>query len=78
MHPEAGACAIVAEALGQQEAVEITDDMITLTAWDSLAHMRLMLGIEAALGRSLTADEIASITSVRDVARLLDTAGQGS
>jgi len=75
VHPEARACAIVAEALGLQSPVDIGDDMGTLGAWDSLAHMRLILGIEAALGRTLSADEIASITSVRDVAQLVDPRG---
>ncbi len=74
MHPEARACAIVAEALGLQSPVDIGDDMGTLEAWDSLAHMRLILGIEGAIGRSLSADEIASIASVRDVAQLIGSA----
>lgn len=39
--------------------------------WDSLAHLRLVLGIETRLGRQLTPDEIVSLASLRDVVALL-------
>lgn len=78
MAVEITACRIVAEALGQQGNVNIDDGMATLAAWDSLAHMGIVLGIEAEIGRSLAAEEIASIASVRDVAVLLAGATGGS
>lgn len=65
------ACAIVAAALGSQGGVSITDGMHTLAAWDSLAHLRIVLGIEAELGGTLTPEQIAGIIDVRSVAGLL-------
>ncbi|HEX4297934.1 MAG TPA: hypothetical protein VHZ56_07910 [Devosia sp.] len=71
MTTDADATSLVARALDVQGAVSIDDTMATLPAWTSLSHVRLVLEIEAALGREITADEIASIDSVRAVARLL-------
>ena len=73
MSPDARAAAVVARALDIQAAVSIDDDMASLGGWTSLAHVRLVLEIEAEAGRMLTPDEIASIDSVRAVARLLGT-----
>lgn len=65
------ACAIVGEALNCPGAIGIGADMSTVAAWDSLGHMAIVAGIESELGRSLTAEQIASISSVRRVAELL-------
>ena len=43
----------------------------SLEAWDSLGHMRLLLAIEAKLGRELTMEEATSLTALSDVERLL-------
>ncbi len=40
--------------------------------WDSLAHARLMIALETTLNRALTADEITSVLSLRDIELLLD------
>jgi acyl carrier protein len=40
-------------------------------AWDSLAHLRLVLGIERKIGRQLDADEAIRIESLQDIAALL-------
>ena len=66
------ALSIVAEALGAQNGVGIADGMATLPAWDSLGHLRIVLGIEAALGRTLAPEEIAGIADVRTVLDLLE------
>lgn len=71
METDHRACEIVAEALKVQGTVSIDDTMATLASWDSLTHMSIMLTVEAEIGRPLAAEEIASIFSVRDVARLL-------
>lgn len=63
--------ALVASALDIQGAVAITDDMNSLAAWSSLTHARLVLELEAELGRELTGEEVAGITSVSAVAALL-------
>jgi acyl carrier protein len=39
--------------------------------WDSLAHLRLVLGIEQKIGRTLDADEAIRIESLQDIAALL-------
>ncbi len=46
----------------------------TLEAWDSLAHMRLVLAIEQELGRELAPDRIAGIGSLADIAAALGDA----
>jgi len=65
------ACVIVGEALNCPGAIAIGADMSSVAAWDSLGHMAIVAGIESELGRNLTAEQIASITSVRRVAELL-------
>ncbi len=75
MQTEVRACEIVADSLKMQRGVTIDDTMATLASWDSLAHMSIVLAIETEIGRLLTAEEIASITSVQSVARLLELTG---
>ncbi len=65
------AAALVARALDIQGSVPPDATPASLPAWDSLAQTRLVLEIEAALGRQLTIDEIIGIDSVAAVARLL-------
>jgi len=62
---------LVATALDLQGPVSLEDDMASLPAWNSLTHVKLIMEIEAALGRELTPEEIGSIDSVRAVAALL-------
>jgi acyl carrier protein len=71
MTAEDRAVALVANALEIQGTVSLDDDMTSLAAWNSLAHARLMLEVEAALGRELTGEEVANIVSVEAVASLL-------
>jgi len=71
MQAETRARQIVASALDIQGEITIDDDMVTLAAWNSLSHARLMLELEAELGRELSGEEVASIVSVAAVARLL-------
>lgn len=71
MSAELRAAALGARALDIQGAVLPGDDMDSLAAWSSLAHARLALELEAELGRELTGEEVATITSVAAVAKLL-------
>ena len=71
MTTEARAVALVASALEIQGTISIADDMNSLAAWTSLAHARLVLEVEAELGRQLTGEEVAGIVSVSAVASLL-------
>ena len=63
---------LLAEAVNC-EAVALPDDVRIggLAAWDSLAHLRLVLGIEQKIGRQLDADEAIRIESLQDIAALL-------
>lgn len=49
--------------------------MKTTAAWDSLAHMELVLGIEAHYQIMLEADEITAMTSVATIIERLRTRG---
>jgi acyl carrier protein len=48
----------------------------TLEAWDSLAHLRLVQAIEAAIGSELPAEAIVEIASRADVTVVLARAGR--
>lgn len=39
----------------------------TMDAWDSLAHMRIVLAVEAEIGRPVTTEEILQLMSLADV-----------
>ena len=55
-------------------APESIDDEVeadSLEAWDSLAHLRLVLAIEEHRGRQLEPKEVLSISTLHDIARLL-------
>jgi acyl carrier protein len=54
-------------------ATTISDDATfeTVERWDSIGHLRLILALEGAIGREVTAEEAASAFSVREIARLL-------
>ncbi len=55
------------------EVASIPDDVRIgqFAPWDSLAHLRLVLGIEQRIGRTLDADEAIRIESLKDIAALL-------
>lgn len=63
---------VLAEAVNQA-AAEVPDDasVETYDPWDSLAHARLMMGLEEKLGRQLTAMEIVGLMNLSDIAELL-------
>lgn len=43
-----------------------------LEGWDSIMMVRLMMNLEQQVGRELSEEEMVSMTSVRDVERLLN------
>lgn len=64
--------ALIAEAIGRApESVPDTAQAGSLEGWDSLAHMRLILALEARIGRTLDSAEIVGLLSLRDVAVLV-------
>lgn len=46
-------------------------DVATLPAWDSMAHVNIILGLEEKLGRQLSPEMIVSVTSLESIAALL-------
>ena len=71
--------ALLATALDcPQEAVPPESAIGTLPQWDSLAHIKIVLAVEERLGRSLTTDEILSITSLEAIDLLLATESKGA
>lgn len=64
--------AVLAEALGLSEGQVGPSTTLGVTAeWTSLAHMRLVLGIEAARGMPLTPQEIIGLRCHADVVALM-------
>lgn len=51
----------------------VTEDtnVESIPLWDSLGHMSIILALEQDLKRSLLAEEIAAIASVRAIARIM-------
>lgn len=70
--PSAVALEIVGGALGLDTSQVPADAAIgRLERWDSLAHMRIILGLEERLDRQLTAEEVVGISALHDIERLL-------
>ena len=71
--------AIVAEATKiPLDALPEDASIETLPAWDSIAHINVILGLEENLGRQLAPEMIVSVTSLESIAALLDSeAGDG-
>ena len=64
---------LLAEAISAEPALVPAEARIgAFERWDSLAHLRLILALEARIGRLLDPDEAVAIECLDDVARLLD------
>jgi acyl carrier protein len=69
---------LLAEAVNADTGAVPDDARIgLLEQWDSLAHLRLILAIEAKIGRLLDPDEIMGVESLDDVAALLNRISPG-
>jgi acyl carrier protein len=44
----------------------------SMETWDSLAHVRVLSALEAALGRPMASDEIVAIVRLADIVAALD------
>jgi len=67
---------LIAKALNQSvEKVTVDSSMENTEAWDSLAHMDVILSIEQHYGINLEGDEIAEMLSVRSIADALEKKG---
>jgi len=64
---------LLAEAVHAELAAVPEDARIgSFERWDSLAHLRLMLALEAEVGRELDAEEVVRIECLDDVRALLE------
>ena len=61
-------------AVLEMEAVDIADDAAIgeLASWNSLAHMRIIMAMEAQLGTSLSPGNVVAIGSLQDIATVLE------
>jgi len=67
---------LLAEGLGlPPEAVPADARIGSVEQWDSLAHARILIALEAALGRTIDAEEILRVESLADIAALLAARG---
>lgn len=67
------ATGIIAEVLGCHVGDVSPDAPVgALPRWDSIAHLSIILAVEARLGRQLTAEEIASLENVESFSLLFD------
>jgi len=63
---------LVAEAVERPVGEVPADAAIgTLPAWDSLAHIRIIMALETAVGKPLSTDAIVDLRSLEDVANIL-------
>ena len=63
---------VVAKVFGVEEAaISDSSSNQTLSAWDSLAHMNLILELESVFGVSLTQEDIIAATDVGTIKRVL-------
>jgi acyl carrier protein len=64
---------LIAQATGRScDGVPENAEVGQFPAWDSLAHMRLVLSLEERLGRLLSSEEVVGIRSLDDLAILLE------
>lgn len=64
---------LLSEALAVDSAMLPDDARITsLSSWDSMAHMRLIMAMESYLGKELDAEVMISIACLDDIAKALD------
>ena len=68
---------ILAKALKvPADSIPNDGDVHNLEAWDSLAHVNLILKLEAELGIELKPEQIAFIVSVRSIETILNSENQ--
>jgi acyl carrier protein len=68
------ACDIIAEVLCcAPESVRGDAAVGSLPGWDSIAHVNIVLAVEARLGRPLTPEEIGTARTVADFASFLNS-----
>jgi acyl carrier protein len=67
----------MAAVLGvDRDALSDEDSPETIESWDSVAHLHLMLALEAEFDVRFSPDEIAGLTSVRSIKERLEQPGR--
>ena len=67
---------ILADTLGIPEAdLAEAASTETIPEWDSVAHINIVLSLEACYGLSFTPDEILSLGSMKEILRVLHQRG---
>jgi len=59
--------------LGPDDVPDDSTSLRDLEGWDSLKHVRLIVGLEERLGAQLEAEEIEGLSTLGDVRRVLDS-----
>ena len=65
---------IFAEEFGEDIRDEIDEEasMETVSAWDSLSFIKVMIGLEQKFGISIDPDDAMQLTSIRGILELLE------
>ena len=64
---------LLAEATGQSvEEIPDNASIHTMSAWDSLVHLRVILALETRLGHELDAEAVMEITGLDDLVSCLE------
>jgi acyl carrier protein len=67
---------IISRVFGvERDAVGENTSHTTLPEWDSLAHMTLIVALEATYGVSLSAEDAIAMTDVATIKRVLSSRG---
>lgn len=65
---------VMAEAFNiNDDQIEETSSIETLAEWDSLAHLKLIVGIEQAFGIQVEEDQIVNLNSFPAILQYLET-----
>lgn len=68
---------IFRETLDEEDLVFDADFQGPIEGWDSLAHVQLMLAIESEFDLTLSLDDAASMTSIPEILKVLESKGVG-
>lgn len=65
------ACEIIGDALGR-DPVSPDDTPTDIDAWDSIAHLNIVMALESALGVTFEPEEIPELLSAREIVRRVE------
>ena len=68
---------LLAPILKSKAPLRLDDSPDTISAWDSLAHIQLIIAVEEVVHGELTTKEIMSLTSIAKIIEICKTRGVG-